>query len=519
MVDYLHSRVVIRKKLQSTNTWVSEANGIVLTDTSNIAVSKGLGKKRDTFAFNVRSPNNQLFETFHDGDGSTTAFTLKFSPIDSEHLTNAQQKLFVYVGGVLQEYTTDYTVSGSTLTFTTAPASGSRNIRVVFPVIETDDLVDIYRWKNNTWGSMTTLEKNNARLEEGKVSQPMLQKGKNSLSVKGYGSMDVIFSGMAFALTDNSNVLAHTVIQKIIAQLNQFNQNRKIYGQNAAEWADIGNDVTTTATSYSSKYKPAIEMIEELSGNDHTKNGQYIYWVDYNATDNRYEFHWKAKSTTPAPTITEGIDPKKITVSRSIEGVINVVIYNVGLDCYGNGQEYLNYDFTITGFGSRWKYISKTDTITQNMINQEFEKHTNKWDTGNDNERTENFPTDYDSDGNGYWEFQFTPRTSINDGTFSTNAAKNVTNDKGFNEQIRLEAYWQGKDATQSIIDQFSNPRFKATLPIPASSENTYTLGGMYTLDIPAFNLNSKKLRLVQIDYEFGDTILKLEEDETTVGT
>jgi len=519
MVDYIHSRIVIRKKLQSTNTWIPEANGLVLTDHFNINTSKGLGKKRDSFSFDVRSPNNQLFETFYDGDGSTPTFTLKFSPIDSEHLTNAQQKLFVYVGGVLQEYTTNYTVSGSILTFKAGsiPASGSRNIRVVFPVIETDDLVDIYRWKNNTWDSMTTAEKNTARLEEGRVAEPTIRKGRNILGVRGFGSLDVIFSGMAFSLTDNSDVAAEVIIQRIIGQLNQFNQNRKIYGQNAAEWADIGNDPSSITTSYSSKYKPAIEMIEELSGDGHTGNGQYIYWVDYNSTDDRYEFHWKAKSTTSTSTVTEGIDFNKIEASRSIDGVINVVIYNVGNDAYGNGQEYLNYDFTISGYGSRWKYVSETDTITQTILQTEFEQNLSKFDTGDDGEKTSNFPNDYDSGGNGYWEFDFTPETSQGDRTDSSNASKNVTTDKAFNNVIRTHAYWMGKDATQKYIQLFSNPRFKAKLSVPITNDNTYVIGDMYTLDIPAFNLNQKKLRLVQIDEEFNKTILFFEEDETTV--
>src|SRR6056300_1605754 len=49
------------------------------------------------------------------GDGSTTAFTVT-SGADVENL-------LVFVNGVYQRPTTDYTVSGTTLTFSTAPAS------------------------------------------------------------------------------------------------------------------------------------------------------------------------------------------------------------------------------------------------------------------------------------------------------------------------------------------------------------------------------------------------------------
>jgi hypothetical protein len=58
-----------------------------------------------------------------DGDGTTTAFTLSTAPAFPEALD-------VYLGGVHQSLTADYTVSGTTLTFVSAPPSGTGNIRV-----------------------------------------------------------------------------------------------------------------------------------------------------------------------------------------------------------------------------------------------------------------------------------------------------------------------------------------------------------------------------------------------------
>lgn len=57
------------------------------------------------------------------GNGSTTVFTLSTAATFS---TAAD----VYISGVAQRVTTDYTVSGTTLTFTTAPPSGTNNIYV-----------------------------------------------------------------------------------------------------------------------------------------------------------------------------------------------------------------------------------------------------------------------------------------------------------------------------------------------------------------------------------------------------
>lgn len=57
------------------------------------------------------------------GNGSTTAFTLSVAPAFAAALD-------VYIGGVHQGLTADYTVSGTTLTFVSAPPSGTNNITV-----------------------------------------------------------------------------------------------------------------------------------------------------------------------------------------------------------------------------------------------------------------------------------------------------------------------------------------------------------------------------------------------------
>jgi len=58
------------------------------------------------------------------GDGSTTAFTLDVAP-------SSTLDIEVFVGNVRQDPNSAYTVSGTTLTFTGAPPSGTNNIYVV----------------------------------------------------------------------------------------------------------------------------------------------------------------------------------------------------------------------------------------------------------------------------------------------------------------------------------------------------------------------------------------------------
>lgn len=66
------------------------------------------------------SPVGQVFS----GTGSQTAFTLSGSP-------GVAAAVIISVGGVVQKPTVDYTVSGTTLTFLSAPPSGTDNISAI----------------------------------------------------------------------------------------------------------------------------------------------------------------------------------------------------------------------------------------------------------------------------------------------------------------------------------------------------------------------------------------------------
>ena len=68
----------------------------------------------DQLSANLRSFTTDTFS----GDGSTTAFTLSETPTYAN-------SVMVFVDGILQKETTNYSVSGATLTFTSAPDASS----------------------------------------------------------------------------------------------------------------------------------------------------------------------------------------------------------------------------------------------------------------------------------------------------------------------------------------------------------------------------------------------------------
>lgn len=80
-----------------------------------------MGKQLLTASTATPSPHLDVFS----GDNSTTQFTLTRVPYSNDDFN-----FLVFVNNVFQRYTDSYTVSGSTLTFTTAPSSGINNIQV-----------------------------------------------------------------------------------------------------------------------------------------------------------------------------------------------------------------------------------------------------------------------------------------------------------------------------------------------------------------------------------------------------
>ena len=83
-----------------------------------------LGRSTVSMVSALASPHIDEF----DGNGSTTAFTLTQTPAGS-----GKENFIVFVDNVYQRYGSSYafTVSGATITFTSAPPSGTNNIQVI----------------------------------------------------------------------------------------------------------------------------------------------------------------------------------------------------------------------------------------------------------------------------------------------------------------------------------------------------------------------------------------------------
>ncbi|CAB4132273.1 Intramolecular chaperone auto-processing domain containing protein [uncultured Caudovirales phage] len=120
--------------------WTSDSNVVNIarsgSDTINGATSAQIGSQYSQIVFVADLETSQWFasqsglgatninvDTFS-GNGSTTAFTLTSDP-------STKNNTAVYISGVYQQKST-YSVSGTTLTFTTAPPTGTSNIEVAY---------------------------------------------------------------------------------------------------------------------------------------------------------------------------------------------------------------------------------------------------------------------------------------------------------------------------------------------------------------------------------------------------
>ena len=115
-----------------------------------VAVNRSTGTSKDSFS----------------GDGSETAFTMSRTVLLATDIE-------VFVANVQQEPTTAYTVSGTTLTFSSAPANGTNNVYV------------IHRSGNND--SMTIQSGISATLSDATISGT-LTVSSGTLTVSGSGS-------------------------------------------------------------------------------------------------------------------------------------------------------------------------------------------------------------------------------------------------------------------------------------------------------------------------------------------
>ncbi len=151
---------------QEENTYSLSSTSLLFTEApplySHIEVRAFSSQELDL------SDSSSLYRDLLSGDGSTTEFTLDATPV-------GQNNSFVFISGVYQQKTT-YTLVGNTLTFSSAPPSGTNNIEVMS--IATTPL-------GSTTADLVTYNQGSV----GSVSRTVENKLQETVSVKDFGAV------------------------------------------------------------------------------------------------------------------------------------------------------------------------------------------------------------------------------------------------------------------------------------------------------------------------------------------
>lgn len=506
MSRYYSYRIRIYKFL--SNGSYDDDNYIELDNSAETFECKeGINKIKDTFRIKLLNSDNKLYETFHSGDGTTTSFDWYWGTLPR----NWVDKLEIEIDGVL---TTNYSVSGGTIIFGDAPSSGTNNIKIKYPVCEYEDRVEISQVKNGT--SFT----NDDLVMAGLVNDVSGDSDDRNryLIIRGVGLIEILFNTLAFSKSYDSSSGNRTntvpgLIQNVISQVNGLNAGRVI------NW--VGNTINSEGKSfpqitYYVNYKRSLDIIEELSSDRYTKDGQYYYYVNFNKVTGEFDFYWKPKKfTSVSSTLKEGVDAFKLKYDLNDDKVVNAVIYNCGLDPAGHGMEFLHYSSQGNTFngggGTKWLYLTETSHIGDDILNNEFNAQSSNWETTSGGARKESFPKDSS------YPYTFTFQDRDPDTLFPTGSAATASDDDGFIDAVRLEAKGRGKAYAKRVTDLYNSAKNTFKITMPFSSTNEYVPGEVIKVTSESFGIYDYDLRILEKSTSKGEIILRVEEDESTI--
>ena len=196
-------QVFLNGILLDPDTDYTATNGVLLTLVSAAAANDLV----QLFSFNKKIGDSNVTVNSYSGNGSTTGFTLSINPGDE---TNTR----VYVDGVYQSKS-NYSVSGTTLTFSTAPPSGttieveSGNRSVTIPTTENLDFPDNVKLRLGTSQDLEIYHNSSDSLinDNGTGSLKLQTGGSTKLEVTSTG-VDVTGSIVVSGTVDGIDIAA-----------------------------------------------------------------------------------------------------------------------------------------------------------------------------------------------------------------------------------------------------------------------------------------------------------------------
>lgn len=373
-----------------------------------------------------------------------------------------------------------------------------------------DDRVIIYLYRN-------TLVPASDLVFDGTVMEISwdLESSGRRLTVRGSNRTHELLSSLILYVQVNNNTKVYEAIQAIIDQVN--NNNQATASNNSQRFISYDSSsvvqVNSTGAAFTNKnfnitYKTAYDAISQLSTNEYTDDGDYIFYID-----GTNKFHWTYKpSTIPSSTtFSEGVNCEQIQVQKGKWAVYNSVIADVGKDCYDHGNHLVQINpASVLSLGAKWKFLDLS-SISKNLIEKQFLADTSKWNTTQDGSsvvRKENFPK-----GASY-PFTMTFKEIDSNGQ-ELGSSWSVSSDAQFNNAIRVRSRFDGRKRAIDFLRLKSEANYRASLRINGTL--TYDQGNIATLTSPTANVTDLQIRIKQITHRFDNagwvTSVDLEED------
>ena len=289
---------------------------------------------------------------------------------------------------------------------------------------------------------------------------------------------------------------ASQAIQDIIDRVNAVMQ-KGLSGNslNPIIWDSTNDTSDTTEITYVRNYKPAFQMIEELSTQRVNGDWNAIYYLD---EDNK--FHWKKKSRNVDGLIINERDVASLKITSRIWDVFNALIVSTGPDKYGHNihVQVLN-TASMARYGLRYAPGVRHLNDPWNSL-YSAEKRQANFGTGD-------FPSTYSPS----WTMQFKTRNKA--GELGTSNVV-VKSDAGFNQALRVEARWLLRSAAQHLVDYGGVPTDRANVSLngrrwensilTTSTSLPLGMGDLVKVDVPSLNKtgnNAKELRVNSVDH------------------
>lgn len=263
------------------------------------------------------------------------------------------------------------------------------------------------------------------------------------------------------------------------------------------------NVVTTTTTgaafpsvNMAKTMKPVYEWLTDLSQPGVTgEDKAYLFYVD---KDN--DLHWFYPSATVSSSLLEGsVEIYNVSMKKSQDELVNMLIYNAGQDLKGNGILWYYYDSTSRSNKLRMKFQPMID-IGRDLIDGEI------------------LATNLTESAGG--AFHYKGKDYVRNGSVTPVwGGGPYSTDDTYNDAFRTQAKSVADAKSSSYVKAFAGLRWKGNIEVKGT--HGYVAGDLLTVDLPTLGILSTNLRVWDVAQSFGAdgwiTGLELREDDVAI--